>query len=78
MDLELCYKNNDVNLKLVAYSDADLAADLIDWRSVTGCCFSLCASGSIISGSQRNNKLLLYPHVKLNAWLFQLPLLFRR
>ncbi len=56
VDLELCYKKNDVNLKLVAYSDADLAADLIDWRSVTGCCFSLCASGSIISWKSKKQQ----------------------
>lgn len=56
VDLELCYKKNDANLKLVAYSDADWAADLNDRRSVTGYCFSLCESGPIISWKSKKQQ----------------------
>lgn len=42
-------KKSDVNLKLVAYSDADWAADHKDRRSTTGYCFSLSETGPVIS-----------------------------
>ncbi len=64
VDLELCYKKNYANLKLVAYSDADLN----DRRSVTVLVYV--RVGLLFPGSQRNNKL--YPHVKPNTWLYQL------
>ena len=37
------------NLKLVAYSDSDWAADINDRRSTTGYCFSLTDDGPLIS-----------------------------
>ena len=37
------------NLKLVAYSDSDWAADINDRRSTTGYCFSLTDEGPLIS-----------------------------
>lgn len=46
---ELCYKSSDVNLKLVAYSDADWAADRNDRKSTNGYCFSLNETGPVIS-----------------------------
>ncbi len=44
------------NLKLVAYSDADWAADLNDRRSVTGYCFSLSESGPVISWKSKKQQ----------------------
>ena len=49
VEQELCYKRSDSKLKLVAYCDADWAADQNDRRSTTGYCFSLCKTGPVIS-----------------------------
>lgn len=49
VDQELCFRKQDVDLKLVAYSDADWAADQNDRRSVTGYCFSLSETGPVVS-----------------------------
>lgn len=46
---ELCYRRNDVNLHLCAFSDADWAADQNDRRSTTAYCFSLSETGPVIS-----------------------------
>lgn len=49
MNQELCYKKGVEKLNLVAYSDADWAADQSDRRSITGYCFSLTKCGPVIS-----------------------------
>ena len=49
IDHELCYRKSEANLKLVAYSDSDWAADINDRRSTTGYCFSLTDDGPLIS-----------------------------
>ncbi len=59
VDLELCYKKNYANLKLVAYSYTDWAADLNDRHSVTGYCFSLSESGPIIRKSKKQQTVAL-------------------
>lgn len=46
---ELSYKRSDSELKLIAYCDADWAADQNDRQSTTGYCFSLCETGPLIS-----------------------------
>ncbi len=61
VDLEWCYKKNYANLKLVAYSDTDWAADLNDRHSVTGYCFSLSESGlysSVLITEYRSDKMI--------------------
>ena len=51
------------NLKLVAYSDSDWAADIND---TTGYCFSL--DGPLIRGSPKSKQQLPNQHVRLNTW----------
>lgn len=36
VDLELCFRKTNVNLKLIAYSDSNWAADQEDRQNVTG------------------------------------------
>lgn len=55
-DLELSFKRSDVDLKLVAYSDADWAADLNDRHSITGYCFSLSKNGPVISWKSKKQQ----------------------
>jgi len=54
-DLE-CNKKSDVNLKLVAYSNADLAVDLNDRHSITACCFSLSRNVSVVSWKSKKQQ----------------------
>lgn len=49
-DKELCFRRDDSEkLGLVAYSDADWAADTTDRRSTTGYCVSLSKNSSLVS-----------------------------
>ena len=51
---ELCFRRNDSEkLGLLAYSDADWAADTTDRRSTTGYCVSLSRNSSLISWKTR-------------------------
>ena len=51
---ELCFRRNDSEkLGLLAYSDADWAADTTDRRSTTGYCVSLSKNSSLVSWKTR-------------------------
>ena len=52
-DKQLHYSKSDQGLRLLAYSDADWAADATDRRSTTGYCISLCENGPCVSWKTR-------------------------
>ncbi len=63
---ELCFRRNDgEKLGLVAYSDADWAADATDRRSTTGYCVSLSKNSSLISWKTKRQ-----PTVALGSGLY--------
>ena len=64
LDKELCYKKGEVILQLVAYCDADWAADQDDRRNTTGYCFSLNKSGTVVSWKSKKFTLTKLPEGK--------------
>lgn len=48
-DKQLCFRKSGESLGLLAYSDADWAADTSDRRSTTGYCVSMCKDSSLVS-----------------------------
>jgi len=56
---ELCFKQQDEKLKLVAYCDADWATDQNDRRSITGYCFSLTSNGPVISWRSKKQQTVV-------------------
>ena len=56
LDYELCYRKCSEDLKLIGYSDADWASSTHDRRSISGYCFSLTETGSLISWRSKKQR----------------------